>query len=54
MRRMTKIRRLLSWKGKEREAQRGLTVLERVSMVLKLCGLGSCFSNISASPNLHS
>ena len=30
MRRMTKIRRLLSWKGKEGEAERGLTVLGRV------------------------
>lgn len=35
MRRMTKIRRLLSWKGKEREAQQGLTVLGRVKDGLK-------------------
>ena len=30
MRRMTKIRRLLSWKGKEREAEEALSMLERL------------------------
>lgn len=43
MRRMTKIRRLLSWKGKEREAQQGLTVLGRVKDGLKTKQFGVMF-----------
>lgn len=54
MRRTTKIRRLLSWKGKEREAERGLTILERLKDGIKTILLGTYFSSISASLNLGS
>lgn len=46
MRRMIKIRRLLSWKGKEMEAEWGITMLEWLKYHFKTVYFGAYFFNI--------
>lgn len=49
MRRMTKIRRLLSWKGKKREAEQGRTVMKRLMYGFKTVLWGHAFQYICLS-----